>query len=754
MTSTTDGACVEETITQCDPPPGRDYAEAIADAAYSNVEASTTQCMYCSREGEVPCNLKVTATSSYFGNEGSFQVFGPDSEDVPMFSASFATDYQTVEQTFMTKGPGTYTVVASDSFGDGWGPLPQTLMLDNAELTTECSDYYYYSLPVCFLCLFEPPGSLTSWNDVASKCQYECASHEASGAAPGPGPGPGPGPASYSEYFCLEALYDDGLGGARSWEEMFSGTVILSELSDCTDDDGDASTPDVCVETPTTMLYVHEYAGFPNADGWQAELTVQCGTVAEDTAALTCAYADCECEQFNELICDAPYGQGSGPVWLGGVHCDGDEGSLCSCRQDGSGVGSSNPVDWGAGGWLSGCTGSHSKDAGVVCMGTQEPQPPRMQDCDGVCIPAKLLGDGWCDAGDRVAQLNCEQLGCDAGDCDVDCQPAPVPCPVGRWRCDDGTCIEGDGRCNRVPECEDKSDERNCEGVFCCKDGTQCVPASWMNDGWPDCLDASDEPAGLLDKYIYNLHNGYCRAMLPMCDIYLFDRGLSCSESILPAEGCSPMPGHDEQTGFPLPPEWGDGVCQPMCGTELCKFDNGDCPVGLDMLACDRLLDPEECPSRADEATCEEHSQCHWHQPTTLEDDTQTGSCVDDPDGFYWDDTCDLMFNNSACGYDNGECLKCSWNDPGYDCDSSFLGDGFCDMGCMSASCGNDAGDCPAIDEETCPIPSTSDSLGDGTCDMAYNTPECGCDNGQLLASTIPSDIDFLFALGRKRCPS
>ena len=110
MTSTTDGACVEETITQCDPPPGRDYAEAIADAAYSNVEASTTQCMYCSREGEVPCNLKVTATSSYFGNEGSFQVFGPDSEDVPMFSASFATDYQTVEQTFMTKGPGTYTV--------------------------------------------------------------------------------------------------------------------------------------------------------------------------------------------------------------------------------------------------------------------------------------------------------------------------------------------------------------------------------------------------------------------------------------------------------------------------------------------------------------------------------------------------------------------------------------------------------------------------------------------------------------------
>jgi hypothetical protein len=672
-------ACLDEARRDCDPPPGPDYDVAVQQPQYAGTVPSPDQCMYCAAQGEELCNVRITVIASLWGSENSFTVVGADGGQ--LFHLQMAENNQVVNQELRQQTPGSLSLEYVDSYGDGWHPQFEGLS-NNAD----CLDWYNDYLGPCRVCLWNSPGSMANPR-VHADCATECAS------------GP-PGP---SQFACIQAAGNSA-----------AGSIVLTALTGCFDHDADSGTPDQCTETITHVQYVSIASGAQGTNGWSGSINFQCGSVASANAQLSCAYADCKCVEYTERVCDAPFGRGKGPVWLAGVSCDGKEDSLCSCTQ-----GSSNRhLDWGAGDWMTGCNG-HTTDVGVICKGQLKPQPERIQDCSGICIPKKFLGDGWCDAGSRGAELNCEQMSCDAGDCDVACEPAPVPCPLGQWRCGTGACIDGARRCDNVPHCTDKSDERNCEGVFCCHDGTRCIAIGWVNDGWPDCQDASDEPNGLLDKYTFNLKNGYCRAVLPMCDMYLQDRGMSCSATILPGEGCSPQPGDDEN-GVARPPEWHDGTCQALCGTEKCKYDGGDCPVGLDMLACDRLFTPGEC-TQHNQIACTVHSQCKW-QGTT---------CLDDPDGFYWDGKCDMRFNNSACNWDNGECLKCSWDHPRLDCHSDFLGDGFCDAGCMIAACGWDHGDCPSADTGSCPVSYSADSvIGDGTCDPAFNTLQCGCDAG------------------------
>ena len=63
-------------------------------------------------------------------------------------------------------------------------------------------------------------------------------------------------------------------------------------------------------------------------------------------------------------------------------------------------------------------------------------------------------------------------------------------------------CIDNWRRCDRYYDCEDRSDEDDCEpegcrlGEFACADGQQCIPERFRCDGRPNCRDGSDERDG------------------------------------------------------------------------------------------------------------------------------------------------------------------------------------------------------------------------------------------------------------------
>ena len=49
-------------------------------------------------------------------------------------------------------------------------------------------------------------------------------------------------------------------------------------------------------------------------------------------------------------------------------------------------------------------------------------------------------------------------------------------CKDGKFTCDDGQCINMDQRCNQVPDCQDKSDERNCQLIVLGGDYNKNIP--------------------------------------------------------------------------------------------------------------------------------------------------------------------------------------------------------------------------------------------------------------------------------------
>ena len=131
--------------------------------------------------------------------------------------------------------------------------------------------------------------------------------------------------------------------------------------------------------------------------------------------------------------------------------------------------------------------------------------------------------------------------------------------------------MAGGARCDGVSDCADKSDEKGCEGLFCCHDGSRCVPLAWRRDGEKDCADSSDELSASGDydysRLRYNLQNLACRSVLPICDLYMRLHNDSCAASVLPVVGCPPR-------------SLNNSVCDLNCATKACQWDGGDCPLG------------------------------------------------------------------------------------------------------------------------------------------------------------------------------
>lgn len=112
-------------------------------------------------------------------------------------------------------------------------------------------------------------------------------------------------------------------------------------------------------------------------------------------------------------------------------------------------------------------------------------------------------------------------------------------CPINKFKCHYGACLDRSKKCNGIRECVDGSDERHCgrkthscgRNEFRCGDDTKllhrkCIPATNICDGVLNCEDGSDETSTICDNFLcpngtFRCRYGGCVPATVQCDGFL-----------------------------------------------------------------------------------------------------------------------------------------------------------------------------------------------------------------------------------------
>ncbi|XP_059491072.1 basement membrane-specific heparan sulfate proteoglycan core protein isoform X8 [Neocloeon triangulifer] len=246
------------------------------------------------------------------------------------------------------------------------------------------------------------------------------------------------------------------------------------------------------------------------------------------------------------------------------------------------------------------------------------------ENCNEVAFPPTVFdgcGDGYfscvdergCVPSDRVCDgvVDCEDGSDEGTECDSD-ESTDVPdgfggtCRPDEFRCDDGNCINGDYKCDGTMDCNDNSDEINCQKTcssfeFTCNDGS-CVDRRLQCDGRRDCTDGSDEERcpstpRPCSRFELTCYDGSCVDLSKRCD-GVYDCADGSDERSCPTTTSSTT------TARPF----GCTRDQFTCRNRQCIPRDFKCNGRYD---CSDGSDEEECRcSKEDQFMCRSDGQC------------------------------------------------------------------------------------------------------------------------------------------------
>ncbi|GFU58759.1 low-density lipoprotein receptor-related protein 5 [Nephila pilipes] len=125
-----------------------------------------------------------------------------------------------------------------------------------------------------------------------------------------------------------------------------------------------------------------------------------------------------------------------------------------------------------------------------TCIDIPVCPPDKFRCLSGVtCLPDKWRCDGRADCDDMSDETNCDV-----------CKPQ-------QFRCHNGDCIDNTQKCDGISHCKDDSDELCCQkDKFLCINSHKCISSSLLCDSKDDCLDGSDETAPICSVAPNEMH--------------------------------------------------------------------------------------------------------------------------------------------------------------------------------------------------------------------------------------------------------